>query len=148
MPTCFVTSAKNLRENPGRRRCRSNFAPCLQIREIADRYADLAALGIQVVLISPQPEEQSRRLAAQYDVPFRFLVDQGNELAQKFGIAIRNGVPIGLPGGYPPDTVLPTLVVCSANGTILFSDQTDNYRVRPEPDVFLAILRRSGVLTQ
>ena len=129
---------------------RGNWCPlCMaQIREIADRYADLAALGIQVVLISPQPEEQSRRLAAQYDVPFRFLVDQGNELAQKFGIAIRNGVPIGLPGGYPPDTVLPTLVVCSANGTILFSDQTDNYRVRPEPDVFLAILRRSGVLTQ
>ena len=44
-----------------------------------------------------------------------------------------------------PDTVMPTVVVTNANGTILFSDQADNYRVRPEPDIFLAILRRAGV---
>ena len=73
---------------------------------------------------------------------------QDNQVAESLGIAVRNGVPIGLPGGYSPDTVLPTLVVTNENGTIVFSDQTDNYRVRPEPDVFLAILRRSGVLAK
>ena len=45
-------------------------------------------------------------------------------------------------------TVMPTVVVTDANGTIVFSDQTDNYRVRPEPDVFLAILRRSGAVAR
>lgn len=127
---------------------RGNWCPlCMaQIREIADRYHDLDALGIKVVLVSPQPDEQSRKLAATFDVPFRFLVDKNNELARSLGIAVANGVPIGTPGGYGPDTVLPTLVVTNANGTIVFSDQTDNYRVRPEPDMFLAILRRSGVV--
>jgi hypothetical protein len=43
---------------------------------------------------------------------------------------------------------MPTVVVTNASGTIVFSDQTDNYRVRPEPDVFLAILRRSGAVAQ
>ncbi|RLA34664.1 MAG: AhpC/TSA family protein, partial [Gammaproteobacteria bacterium] len=33
-------------------------------------------------------------------------------------------------------------------GTIVYSDQTDNYRVRPEPDTFLAILRRAGVVSK
>jgi len=129
---------------------RGNWCPlCMaQIQEMAERYADLEALGIQVLLISPQPEEQTRKLAARFQVPFRFLVDTDNKLAETVGIAVANGVPAGLPGGYAPDTVLPTLVVCNAAGTILFSDQTDNYRVRPEPDVFLAILRRAGVIGQ
>jgi peroxiredoxin len=127
---------------------RGNWCPlCMaQIREIAGRYQELQALGIKVVLVSPQPDEQSRKLSASYNVPFHFLVDKGNNFARSVGIAVANGVPIGLPGGYSPDTVLPTLVVTNANGTIIFSDQTDNYRVRPEPDVFLAILRRSGVI--
>ena len=73
------------------------------------------------------------------------LVDEDNKLAGELDIAVTNGVPIGVPGGYSGDSVLPTLVVTNEKGTILFSDQTDNYRVRPEPDIFLAILRRAGV---
>jgi peroxiredoxin len=129
---------------------RGNWCPlCMaQIKEIAGRYQDMEAMGISVVLISPQPDEHSRKLATQYDVPFRMLIDTDNQLAETLGIAVRNGVPIGLPGGYAPDTVLPTLIVTNDKGTIVFSDQTDNYRVRPEPDVFLAILRRSGVIAK
>jgi len=126
---------------------RGNWCPlCMaQIKEIASRYRDLESMGINVVLISPQPDQQSQKLASQYDVPFRFLVDENNKLAESMGVALKNGVPVGLPGGYGPDTVLPTLIVTNEKGTIVFCDQTDNYRVRPEPDVFLAILRRSGV---
>lgn len=126
---------------------RGNWCPlCMaQIREIAERYKEIDALGARVLLISPQPDEHSLQLAARYDVPFHFLVDKENKLAESLGIAIGHGVPIGLRGDYAPDTVLPTVVVSNSRGTIVFSDQTDNYRVRPEPDVFLAILRRSKV---
>ena len=129
---------------------RGNWCPlCMaQIREMAGRYQDMAAMGIRVLMISPQPEELSRKLASQYDVPFLFLVDEENRVAESLGIAVKNGVPVGLPGGYAPDTVLPTLVVTNERGTILYSDQTDNYRVRPEPDIFLAILRRAGVIAK
>jgi len=127
---------------------RGNWCPlCMaQITEIAERYKDLEALGINVVLISPQPDAASRHLASLHDVPFRFLVDKGNQLAESLDIGVKHGVPVGMPGDYAADTVMPTLVVTNANGTIIFSDQTDNYRVRPEPDVYLAILRRSGVV--
>lgn len=129
---------------------RGNWCPlCMaQISEIAARYQDMQAMGINVVLVSPQPEEASRSLASKHDVPFRFLVDHGNRIAESLGIAVRNGVPVGIPGTYAPDTVMPTLVVTNAKGTIVFSDQTDNYRVRPEPDIFLAILRRTGAMPQ
>lgn len=129
---------------------RGNWCPlCMaQIREIVSRYEDLDKLGIKVALVSPQSDEQTKVLAGRHDVPFHFLVDVENRVAESLGIAIEHGVPAGLPGGYDPHTVMPTLVVTNASGTIVFSDQTDNYRVRPEPDVFLAILRRSGAIAQ
>ncbi|MDX1405123.1 MAG: peroxiredoxin family protein [Woeseiaceae bacterium] len=129
---------------------RGNWCPlCMaQISEIAARYGEFVDLGINVWLISPQPDEMSRVLAERYDVPFAFLVDRDNELANELSIDQPNGVPAGIARDYPPDTVMPTLVVTGPSGTIVFSDQTDNYRVRPEPDVFLAILRRSGAVAR
>ena len=129
---------------------RGNWCPlCMaQIQEIASRYQELDALGLTVALISSQPDTHTKTLAGLHDVPFHFLIDADNKLAESLGIAIEHGVPVGVPGGYAPDTVMPTVVVTNASGTIIFSDQTDNYRVRPEPDVFLAILRRSGAVAQ
>jgi peroxiredoxin len=128
---------------------RGNWCPlCMaQIKEIAAKYEDIAKMGINVTLISPQPDIHSRKLAAQYNVPFKFLVDQNNVVAESLGIGVKHGVPVGMPGGYSPNTVLPTLIVTNESGTIVFSDQTDNYRVRPDPDLFLAILRRSGLVS-
>lgn len=123
---------------------RGNWCPlCMaQIKEIADQYQELTELGARVALISPQPHDHTRKLAARFSVPFDFLVDVDNQVAEQLGIAHKDGLPMGMtPLGYDTDTVMPTLLVVDAEGTILFSDQTDNYRVRPEPEVFLAILR-------
>jgi len=117
-----------------------------QVAELAARRADLDRLGVGVALVSPQPPEASRALAAFHDVPFRFLVDRGARVARHLGIAASSGVPFGVRGGYDPDTVMPTVVVTNAQGRILYSDQTDNYRVRPEPDIYLALLRRTGAM--
>jgi len=47
--------------------------------------------------------------------------------------------------GYDSDTVLPTAILTDQNGVILFTDQTDNYRVRPEPDTFLRVFTEHGL---
>ena len=117
-----------------------------QIEELVERHPDIERLGINVCLVSSQNEAQSRALAEKFDVPFKFLIDKDNRAAEALEIALRNGTPFGISGDYPRDTAMPTLVVTSASGTILFSDQTNNYRVRPEPDIFLAILRRAAAL--
>lgn len=124
---------------------RGNWCPlCMaQVREIVGRAAELHDMGINVALVSPQPGAHTKSLAGRHDVSFHFLVDTDNRLAEELGIGIDHGVPMGVGGGYASRTVMPTVVVSNANGTIVFSDQTDNYRIRPEPDVFLAILRRS-----
>jgi len=123
---------------------RGNWCPlCMaQIRELADEYKELEARGAKVALVSPQPHAQTRELAARFDVPFRFLVDPGGRAARQLGVVHEAGVPLGI-RGYDPDTVLPTAIVTDAEGRILLADQTDNYRVRPEPSTFVAALRRA-----
>jgi len=120
---------------------RGNWCPlCMaQIREIADGYKALADRGAQVALISPQPHDNSRELAEKFDVPFLFLVDDGNKAADSLGIAAANGVPLGV-NGYEADTVMPTVIITDEAGRIIFLDETDNYRVRPEPSTFITAL--------
>ena len=127
---------------------RGNWCPlCMaQIREVAGQYRELHARGVTTLLVSPQPHENTASLAQRFEVPFLFLVDEGNRVARQLGIVAENGLPAGLEVlGYDSDTVMPTVVMTNADGVIIFSDQTDNYRVRPEPDVFIRILDQAGV---
>ncbi len=127
---------------------RGNWCPlCMaQIREVAGQYRELHARGVTTMLVSPQPHENTASLAQRFEVPFLFLVDQGSRVARQLGIVAENGLPAGLEVlGYDSDTVMPTVVMTNAAGVIIFSDQTDNYRVRPEPDVFIRILDQAGV---
>lgn len=122
---------------------RGNWCPlCMaQIKEIAGQYRQLADKGVQIVLISPQPQKHTQKLAQQFDVPFTYLVDAGNKVARQLHIAAKNGLPFGMQLlGYDSDTVMPTVVITNDEGKIIFADLTDNYRVRPEPETFIRAL--------
>jgi peroxiredoxin len=120
---------------------RGNWCPlCMaQIQEIADDYKSLADRGAQIALISPQSHDNTQELATRFDVPFLFFVDHENRAAKALDIVMTDGVPLGITG-YDPDTVMPTVIITDATGRIIFLDQTDNYRVRPEPSTFIAAL--------
>jgi peroxiredoxin len=127
---------------------RGNWCPlCMaQVQEIAAQYRELHVRGVQVVLASPQPHRNTRKLAAKFDVPFEFLVDSQHLAAKRLGIFAKDGLPAGLQVfGYDSDTVWPTVVITNAEGQILFADLTDNYRVRPEPSTFIEVLTRGEV---
>ena len=122
---------------------RGNWCPfCVaQVGELAAAYSELERRGAQVVLVSPQPTTHTRALARRLGVPMKFVVDEDARAARRLGIAQEGGLPAGLQAsGYDSDTVLPTAIVTDAEGRILFVDATDNYRVRPEPATFLAVL--------
>ena len=57
------------------------------------------------------------------------------------GIASSSGIPAGMEIlGYDSETVMPTVLLTDTGGTIVYSHQTDNYRVRPEPGTFLEVM--------
>lgn len=122
---------------------RGNWCPlCVaQVRELAASYQSLAARGIEVALISPQSLDETRALAERFGVAFRYLTDPGASAAASLGILHTGGVPPGVTQlGYEADTVFPTVIVIDEAGTVVFSDQTDDYRVRPEPALFISAL--------
>lgn len=122
---------------------RGNWCPlCMaQIREIASMYRELDERGAKVALISPQSHGHTKDLAKRFDAPFAFLVDPGGAAAKELDIYHVAGVPAGMEVlGYDSDTIFPTVVITDADGVVLFAHQTDNYRVRPEPETFLAVL--------
>lgn len=127
---------------------RGNWCPfCVaQIREIVASYQELADRGVKTWFISPQTEKHTQDLAKQFNVPCEFLSDHNNQVAEQLGIAAEGGLPVGMEVlGYDSDTVLPTALVVDGTGKIIYSDQTTNYRVRPEPQEYLAILDAQGV---
>jgi peroxiredoxin len=123
---------------------RGNWCPlCVtQITEVAGRYREMEALGIRVVMVSPQPPQHSKALSNRFDAPMTFWVDPDNAAARQLGIVDEQGLPIGMEAlGYDRDTVLPTSIMTDASGTVFYNDQTDSYRVRPSPDEFLQAFR-------
>lgn len=127
---------------------RGNWCPlCMaQIKEIAGMYRKFAETGVRVCLISPQPPGHTASLAKSFDVPFEFLVDPENRAARALGIAQSDGLPMGMQVlGYDSETVLPTVIITDASGTVVWTHETDNYRVRPEPETFLAVFREHGI---
>lgn len=124
---------------------RGNWCPiCMaQIKELVARRAAYAAAGVRVALISPQPHRCTVALARAHDGGFDFLTDEGNAAARQLGLAAPFGVPAGMQLlGYSSETVWPTVILTAPGGRILWTHETDNYRVRPEPDVFLEVLRQ------
>ena len=122
---------------------RGNWCPlCIaQIREIATQYQELARRGVQILLISPQPQSHTESLSHKFDVPFIFLVDKDNQAARTLQIAHQDGTPAGFNVmGYAAETVYPTIIITDAANHSIFADLTDNYRLRPEPETFLRII--------
>lgn len=124
---------------------RGNWCPlCMaQIREVVEHYLELDRLGVKVAFISSQPEKQTKVLAEKFEVPFQFLIDENLTTARKLNLVAKNGLPYGLQLlGYDPDVILPTVLMLNKHGRIIYSDQTSNYRVRPEPGQFLEVARQ------
>lgn len=129
---------------------RGNWCPfcTAQIGELAAAYRRLEKLGVKVILISPQTIEKAQSLATRFDVPMVFMRDRDNNAAKRLGIQHEWGTPMGLQAlGYASDTVLPTVILTDAQGNILFTDQTDNYRVRPDPKNLEALVQAKSPLS-
>ncbi len=127
---------------------RGNWCPlCMaQVRELSKRYQELEAANVRTAMISPQPHKNTVSLAKKFKVGFEFYTDPNNQTAQDLGIANKFGVPMGMQVlGYDSETVLPTVIITDAKGNVIWLHETDNYRVRPEPDVFMDVLREHGI---
>ena len=126
---------------------RGNWCPlCMaQVKEIAKYYQKLSQLGANVVIISRQKEKQTKALADRFNVPLNFMTDEYGDAARILEIEMKNGLPLGMEVlGYDKDTTLPTVIITNSIGEIIYSDFTENYRIRPEPTSFINIIKSNS----
>lgn len=116
-----------------------------QVRELAARYRELDERGVGVALISPQRADDSAELAARFEAPMDFFVDEGGAAAAALDLVQEGGVPLIYGAGTDGDTVVPTVLITDARGTVIWRAVADNHRVRPDPEVFLRVLDEAGI---
>lgn len=122
---------------------RGNWCPlCMsQVREVARNYQALKKRGVEILMISPQANKNTQVLARRFDVPMRFMRDPDNRVAKQLSILHKNSLPAGMQLlGYDSDAPYPTIILCDESLRILAAELTMNYRIRPEPRVFLELI--------
>lgn len=124
---------------------RGNWCPVdmAQLKELSIQYEDIKQSGAEILMISPQPHNKSKELAETLGAGFRFVMDRDNKIAIELGIDSKNGVPIGYGmSDYDKDTVLPTTIIVDEYQKIIYLNQTNDYRKRPETKSYLHLLNR------
>ncbi|AXG70115.1 thioredoxin-dependent thiol peroxidase [Kordia sp. SMS9] len=122
---------------------RGNWCPfCMaQIKEMVEKHEELLNRNINTVFISSQPHSFSKKLTKKYPLDFQFLVDVHGNVAKQLHIFAEHGLPFGFQiFGFKSHTTLPTIIITDSNEKIVYTNQTDNYRVRPEPKTLLKIV--------
>lgn len=122
---------------------RGNWCPfCMaQIKEMVAKHKELSDRNINTVFISSQPHEFSKKLTQKHSLDFQFLVDVDGKVAKQLDIFNKNGLPFGFQMfGFKADTTLPTIIITDSEEKIIYTNQTDNYRARPEPSELLRVI--------
>ena len=123
---------------------RGNWCPfCVaQVQELAGHYQELEKLGYQILFVSSQASAKSKSLSDKLNINAQFLTDIKNVYGNTIGLTDKNGLPLGLEVlGYEADVFYPTLLITDERGVVQYLDLTDNYRIRPEPEDFLRIVK-------
>lgn len=89
---------------------------------------------MQILAISPDPNERSQEIAERLRARYRFLADRDLAVTGRYGLVHAGGGPEG------QDVPVPTTVVIDRHGIVRWLSIADNYQVRPDPaDVTRAV---------
>jgi peroxiredoxin len=95
--------------------------------------------GVEVVAVSPDPNEQSQRMAEGLRLAYRFVADQDLAVARRYGLIHPRG------GAEGQDVPRPATVVVDRQGVVRWFSVSRNFQVRPDPaDVLSAVRALKG----
>lgn len=121
-----------------------------QLTSYQDSLSEIKALGAQVVAISPQTMENSRKFAESAHLQFTVLSDAKDAVASKFGVSY--AVPAQVAPLYRPmlakangndslEIPLAATYVLDRTGKVVYAYVNADYRQRAEPSEIIAALK-------
>lgn len=125
----------------------------LQLHAYQEVLEDIRSLGADFVAISPQLPDEALSMAAKASLTFEVLSDTGNSLATHLGLVFElpdavidiyrsMGIDLDRINGCSSWSLpMPATYVVDTNGVIVDVFVHPDYRLRPEPDEILEVLR-------
>jgi len=124
-----------------------------ELRALQARLSEINAAGATLVAVSPQTPDNSLSTAEKLDLAFPVLSDEGNVVADSFGLVfsvpetqrqVYQGFGIDIPAANGDDTFrlpVPATYVISRDGTIAWRFVDSDYTKRAEPDDVIAAVK-------
>ena len=124
---------------------RGNWCPfCTsQVEKLTVYYKDIIDLGARLIIVTPKPQETTRRVAKFFEVEFDFWLDDDLSIARQLGLLHESGVPGDHRKEYGADTVWPTALVIDPGGIIRYAELSRFPADRPNPETLLRELRKA-----
>ncbi len=114
----------------------------------------LEKLGARLIAISPEKPEYSRKIIAMQKLDFNVLFDEGNQVADQFGLSwvlphdlmelYRDNLHINLPlynGDDQWKLPIPARFLVDTKGTIRYAESSVDYTRRPDPEQMISVLK-------
>jgi len=102
-----------------------------ELHGLQTRFRDFAELDTLVLAISVDPVARNREVAESYAPDLLVLSDPDLLAIDAYGLR-------HVDGGLDGDIARPATFIVDRQGTIVWRDLTDNWRVRPRPEQLLA----------
>lgn len=124
---------------------RGNWCPFCsrQVQNLTACYKDIVDLGARLILVTPQPQATTKRVAEFFDVEFEFWLDESLDATRELGLLLESAVPKDYYPEYGSDTIWPTSLVIDADGIIRFVELSKQIIDRPNPKTLLAELQKA-----
>ena len=106
-----------------------------ELQGLGARLSEAERAGVEVVAISPDPNERSQHLAERLHLGYRFLADGDLTVARRWGLLHAGGGPNG------EDVPRPATVVLDRDGVVRWFSISRNFQVRPDPEDVMRAVR-------
>src|SRR5438874_1082583 len=99
-----------------------------ELQGLGAKLSEAERAGVEIVAVSPDPNEHSQKLAEGLRLGFRFVADRDLAVARRYGLVHGGGGPEG------QDVPRPATVVLDRNGVVRWFSVSRNFQVRPDLD--------------
>jgi peroxiredoxin len=106
-----------------------------ELQGLGAALSEAERIGVEIIAISPDPNERSQKLAQGLRLAYRFVSDRDLAVTRRYGLLHAGAGPNG------EDVPRPATVVLDRDGVVRWFSVTRNYQVRPDPDDVLRAVR-------
>jgi peroxiredoxin len=105
-----------------------------ELQGLGAELSEAEKAGVEIVAVSPDPNERSHKMAEGLRLGYRFVADRDLAVTRLYGLIHAHGGPDG------EDVPRPATVVLDRDGVVRWLSLSDNFQVRPDPgDVLRAV---------